>query len=83
MFRIFKYEDDLIAVVQQGNQQTAAIMEGDILTEKLPIADGPRWGVPEGVGLGVDVDMEQVEKYAALYHEHGQFLPHRPEMFEE
>ena len=66
-----------------GNQQTAAIMEGDIITEKLPIAEGPRWGVPEGVGLSVDVDMAQIEKYAAFYREHGQFLPYQPEMFEE
>ena len=58
-------------------------MDGDILTEKLPITEGPRWGLPEGVGLGVDVDMAQVETYAALFRDHGQFLPYRPEMFED
>ena len=26
-----------------GNQQTASIMEDDILAEPLPIRDGPRW----------------------------------------
>ena len=30
------------------------MMAGDVLAEPLPIASGPRWGVPEGVGLGVE-----------------------------
>ena len=39
-----------------GSQQTAQVMEDDILTERLPIADGPSWGRIEGPGLGIDVD---------------------------
>ena len=35
-----------------GSQQTAAIMAGDILTEPLPIATGPSWGLIERPGLG-------------------------------
>ena len=66
----------------QGNQQTAALMESDILTEELPIAANPRWGVPEGSGLGVEVDMERVEKYQEVYCEIGQFLPYQSEMLE-
>ena len=66
-----------------GNQQTAAMMEDDILTELLPIASGPKWGVPEGVGLGVEVDEDKVERYHQFYREHGQFLPYQPEMFDE
>ena len=66
-----------------GNQQTAALMEEDILTEELPIATGPRWGVPNGEGLGVEVDMAQVEKYQQVYREQGQFLPYQTEMFSE
>ncbi len=65
----------------QGNQQTAAMMADDILTQRLPIAEGPRWGVPEGVGLGVEVDEEKVAMYHALYREQGQFLPYQAEMF--
>ena len=66
----------------QGNQQTAALMESDILTEELPVAANPRWGVPEGSGLGVEVDMERVEKYQEVYCEIGQFLPYQSEMLE-
>ena len=66
----------------QGNQQTAALMESDILTRELPISSGPRWGVPEGSGLGVEVNMERVEKYQEVYREIGQFLPYQAEMLE-
>ena len=31
-------------------------MADDILTERLPIADGPKWGRIEAPGLGVEVD---------------------------
>jgi glucarate dehydratase len=60
-----------------GNQQTASIMEDDILTEPLPIRDGPRWGRPEKPGLGVEVDEGKLARYAELYAERGQFLPYR------
>jgi glucarate dehydratase len=65
-----------------GNQQTAAMMADDILVEKLPIARGPTWGVPEGMGLGVEVAEDKVEKYHRLYLEQGQFLPYQAEMLE-
>lgn len=64
-----------------GNQQTAEMMEEDVLTEALPIASGPTWGVPRGPGLGVEVDEAKVEKYHRLYQERGQFLPYQPPMF--
>jgi len=64
-----------------GNQQTAEMMEDDILTEPLPIASGPRWGVPRGAGLCVEVDEEKVRKYSRLYESRGPFVPYRPEMF--
>ncbi len=64
-----------------GNQQTAAIMEDDVLTVPLPIATGPSWGVPRGVGLCVEVDEEKVKKYHRLYEQRGQFLPYQPSMF--
>jgi len=66
-----------------GNQQTAALMDGDILTEDLPIAKSPVWGIPTGTGLGVEVDFSKVEKYQQAYNENGQFLPYQPEMFND
>ena len=39
-----------------GAQQTAAIMADDMLTTPLPIANGPRWGMPDGAGLGIEID---------------------------
>jgi glucarate dehydratase len=66
-----------------GNQQTAAIMADDILTEPVGSALGPCWGVPPGSGLGVEVDPEKVERYHQLHQEHGPFLPYQPEMLED
>jgi glucarate dehydratase len=59
-----------------GHQQTAAMMADDILTAPLPIATGPRWGVPTGAGLGVEVSEDQVVRYHEEYRRHGQFLPY-------
>lgn len=64
--------------VVEGNQQTAHVMRDDILTEPVPIADGPDWGVPDGCGIGVDIDPEKLGKYHELYLEHGQFTPYDP-----
>lgn len=63
--------------VVAGNQQTATHMTADILTEPLPIAVGPRWGVPEGPGLGVDVDVDALTEAAGRYRADGQFLPYQ------
>jgi glucarate dehydratase len=59
-----------------GCQQTAAIMTDDILTERLPIADGPHWGRIERPGLGVEVDEAKLETYAEAFRRDGQFLPY-------
>jgi L-alanine-DL-glutamate epimerase-like enolase superfamily enzyme len=64
-----------------GNQQVAAMMADDIIRESLPTATGPTWGIPQGVGLGVEVDEEKVGRYHELYRQQGQFLPYQPEMF--
>ena len=66
-----------------GNQQTASLMEADILSEDLPIVEAPCWGVPSGHGLGVEVDLAKVEKYGQVYRQQGQFLPYQPEMFDD
>jgi glucarate dehydratase len=64
--------------IVDGHQQTAAIMEDDVLAEPLPIAGGPAWGVPAGDGLGIRVDEAKVRKYHEHYRAHGQFLPYQP-----
>lgn len=62
--------------VVEGNQQTAYMMTGDILTEPIPISAGPRWGLPEGAGLGIDVDQDALAEAAERYQVDGQFLPY-------
>jgi L-alanine-DL-glutamate epimerase-like enolase superfamily enzyme len=62
-----------------GHQQTAYMMEHDVLTEPLPIATGPRWGPIEAPGLGVDVDEDAVAEAAARYRAEGQYLPWQPD----
>ena len=59
----------------EGHQQTAYLMEHDILTEPIPIASGPCWGTINAPGLGVDVDDEAVAEAAARYRAEGQYLP--------
>jgi L-alanine-DL-glutamate epimerase-like enolase superfamily enzyme len=62
-----------------GHQQTAHLMEHDVLTEPLPIASGPRWGAIDGPGLGVGVDEGAVAEAAARYESVGQYLPWQPD----
>jgi glucarate dehydratase len=62
--------------VVDGNQQTAHMMQDDVLKAPLPIAAGPDWGAPGGSGLGVEVDEDKVGRYHQLYRERGQFLPY-------
>jgi L-Ala-D/L-Glu epimerase len=65
--------------IVDGNQQTAQIMTGDVLSEPLPIAHGPDWGLPEGTGLCVDVDERQVSRFNEIYKQRGQLLPYDPD----
>jgi glucarate dehydratase len=64
--------------VVAGNQQTAQMMCDDVLKHPLPIASGPKWGVPEKPGLGIDVDEEKVRRYHESYQSSGQFVPYDP-----
>ena len=61
--------------VDVGVQQTAQMMEDDVVVGRLPIADGPRWGVIDRPGLGVAVDEDKLQRYVEAYRKHGQFLP--------
>ncbi len=66
--------------IVDGNQQTAQMMCDDVLKEPLPIAHGPEWGVPEGAGLGIEVDEEKVQRYHESYRRDGQILPYDPSL---
>jgi L-Ala-D/L-Glu epimerase len=59
----------------EGHQQTAYLLEHDVLTKPLPIATGPRWGSLDGAGLGVEVDEAAVAEAAGRYRSAGQYLP--------
>jgi L-alanine-DL-glutamate epimerase-like enolase superfamily enzyme len=61
-----------------GHQQTAYMMEQDVLREPLPIATGPIWGVIDGPGLGVEVDDDAVADAAERYRREGQYAPWQP-----
>jgi len=57
-----------------GNQQQAVDLADDILTEPVPIASGPKWGLIEKPGLGVEVDEEKVARYHEAFLRDGQYL---------
>jgi L-alanine-DL-glutamate epimerase-like enolase superfamily enzyme len=59
----------------EGHQQTAYLMEHDILTEPIPISTGPRWGTIDRPGLGVEVDEDAVAEASSRYRTEGQYLP--------
>jgi L-alanine-DL-glutamate epimerase-like enolase superfamily enzyme len=56
-----------------GSQQTAQIMEDDILSERIPIVDGPNWGRIDKPGLGVEIDEDKLMRYNESYRKHGEF----------
>ena len=59
----------------EGHQQTAHLVQHDVLAEAIPIASGPSWGTIEGPGLGVDVDEDAVAEAAARFRTDGQYRP--------
>jgi L-alanine-DL-glutamate epimerase-like enolase superfamily enzyme len=61
----------------EGHQQTAQMMAGDVLADPLPIASGPRWGVPDGIGLGVEPAAAAIAEGHRRYQLEGQFLPYQ------
>ena len=59
-----------------GNQQTAAHMEGDILEKPIPTTTSPKWGIPEGIGLGFEIDQSTFDKAVERFAIEGQYLPY-------
>jgi len=66
--------------IVEGNQQTAQMMQDDVLTTPLPIAHGPYWSFSPVPGLGIEIDEEKVGTYGEYYRERGQFLPNDPQL---
>ena len=63
--------------INEGNQQTAQMMRDDVLTSPIPIATSPWWGIPDGPGLGIEVDEGKVATYHDNYERVGQYLPYQ------
>jgi glucarate dehydratase len=59
-----------------GNQQTAAHIEGDILEKPIPTTTSPKWGIPEGIGLGFEIDQSAFDKAVERFAIEGQYLPY-------
>ena len=57
-----------------GNQQTASIMQDDILKDALPIATRPNWGKSAAPGIGWEVDEEKVLRYHELFQQQGEYV---------
>jgi len=57
-----------------GNQQTASIIQDDILSDALPIAKGPNWDISDAPGIGWDVDEEKVMRYHELFQKQGEYM---------
>jgi L-alanine-DL-glutamate epimerase-like enolase superfamily enzyme len=58
-----------------GAQQTASVMADDILAEPLPITTGPRWGLVDKPGLGIEIDQDRLDRYVEAFRRDGQYLP--------
>ena len=69
--------------IVDGHQQTACIMDDDILKEKVPVHTQPDWGVPAGAGLGVEVDDDKLAQYSDNYREVGQYLPYSADSIDD
>jgi L-alanine-DL-glutamate epimerase-like enolase superfamily enzyme len=61
--------------VLDGVQQTAHVMEDDILKTPLPLVNGPDWGRIEGAGLGIEIDEDKLMRHHENYLKVGQYLP--------
>jgi hypothetical protein len=57
-----------------GSQQTAQMMEDDILSKPIPIAEGPKWRLIEEPGLGVEVDEDKLRRFDEDFRKQGDFV---------
>jgi glucarate dehydratase len=64
-----------LPAIVEGNQQTTAHMVGDIVKGRLPITNGPIWGVPIEPGLGVEIDDDALARAVEDYQRDAQFWP--------
>jgi glucarate dehydratase len=64
-----------LPAIVEGNQQTGAHMVGDLVKGRLPLRDGPTWGVPSGPGLGIEIDEDSFTGAEEAYQRDGQFWP--------
>lgn len=55
---------------RHADQGYVALLTDDVVTGLPPYAEG-HLTVPEGPGLGVELDPERVQRYAALYRDEG------------
>ena len=49
------------------------MLAADVLSQAVPIADGPDWGPIDGPGLGVTVDEAKVMAYHEDFCRHGEY----------
>ena len=63
--------------IVEGHQQTANHMQGDLLSQDIPIASGPNWDADPRPGLGIEVDEERLADAAARYERDGQMMPYQ------
>ena len=50
------------------------MMRDDILVERIPIMDGPAWGLIEGPGLGIEIDEAKLQMYHEAYLRDGEYV---------
>ena len=56
-----------------GSQQTAQMMEDDILSEPHTDCRRPAWGLIDKPGLGVEVDEDKLKRFDADFRKNGDF----------
>jgi len=64
-----------------ANQTELPHLSGDILKEGSLKFEGGNLDVPDGVGLGVELDWQKIQKYAAIYKKSVPPFPTKPDSF--
>ncbi len=72
----FHHASITIPNLVEGNQQTASHLLDDILVSTIPSAIGPDWGVPSGIGLGIEIDLDKLSVAQKRFEKNGQYLPY-------